>query len=239
MTCPRCGSENARDVPALRPLRHVARGAGAGAAEARDARLLRPVGLDRHGRARRCRGGSRPDAGVLRRDARRRSSGTAAPSRSSSATPCSQCSACRRRTRTTRCAPAGRRSRCRRGSSRSTPSSRVASARVSRSGSGSTPARSWRATHRAGETFVTGDAVNVAARLEQAAASGEVLIGEPTLRLVRGAVRAEAVRAAARERQVGAGPRLPTPRCDRCGSGSAPRGDAVHRPRGRARPPRA
>jgi class 3 adenylate cyclase/tetratricopeptide (TPR) repeat protein len=43
------------------------------------------------------------------------------------------------------------------------------------------------------ETFVTGDAVNVAARLEQAAGSGEVLLGERTYRLVRGAVEAELV----------------------------------------------
>ena len=35
------------------------------------------------------------------------------------------------------------------------------------------------------ERLATGDAVNVAARLEQAAAAGEVLIGEPTLALVR------------------------------------------------------
>jgi class 3 adenylate cyclase/tetratricopeptide (TPR) repeat protein len=39
--------------------------------------------------------------------------------------------------------------------------------------------------------LVTGDAVNVAARLEQGAAPGEVLIGEPTHRLVRDAVEAE------------------------------------------------
>jgi class 3 adenylate cyclase/tetratricopeptide (TPR) repeat protein len=44
-----------------------------------------------------------------------------------------------------------------------------------------------------GQTLVTGDAVNVAARLEQSAAPGEVLIGEPTHRLVRDAVVAEPV----------------------------------------------
>ena len=38
------------------------------------------------------------------------------------------------------------------------------------------------------ERLVTGDAVNVAARLEQAAQPGEILIGEETLGLVRGAV---------------------------------------------------
>ena len=44
-----------------------------------------------------------------------------------------------------------------------------------------------------GETLATGDAVNVAARLEQAAGAGEIMIGAPTERLVRGAVGAEAV----------------------------------------------
>jgi class 3 adenylate cyclase/tetratricopeptide (TPR) repeat protein len=43
----------------------------------------------------------------------------------------------------------------------------------------------------AGHGFVAGDALNVAARLEQAALPGEILIGEPTYRLVRQAVRAE------------------------------------------------
>jgi predicted ATPase len=44
-----------------------------------------------------------------------------------------------------------------------------------------------------GEFYATGDAVNVAARLEQAAAPGEILVGEQTYRLVRDAVQAEAV----------------------------------------------
>ena len=44
-----------------------------------------------------------------------------------------------------------------------------------------------------GETLVTGDAVNVAARLEQAAAAGEILIGAETRLLVRDAVRVEPV----------------------------------------------
>jgi class 3 adenylate cyclase/tetratricopeptide (TPR) repeat protein len=42
-----------------------------------------------------------------------------------------------------------------------------------------------------GQTLVTGDAVNVAARLEQAAQPGEILIGEPTYRVLRDAVSAE------------------------------------------------
>ena len=44
-----------------------------------------------------------------------------------------------------------------------------------------------------GETLVTGDAVNVAARLEQVATAGEILIGEGTHALLRTAVRDEPV----------------------------------------------
>ena len=40
---------------------------------------------------------------------------------------------------------------------------------------------------REGSSFVTGDAVNVGARLEQAAAPGEILVGERTVLLARGA----------------------------------------------------
>lgn len=43
------------------------------------------------------------------------------------------------------------------------------------------------------EAFVSGDPVNVAARLEQAAPVGQILIGETTRSLVRDAIKAEAV----------------------------------------------
>lgn len=46
---------------------------------------------------------------------------------------------------------------------------------------------------RAGGSFATGDAVNTAARLEQAAGPGEVLLGETTFALVRDAVTVEEV----------------------------------------------
>src|ERR1043166_1108443 len=45
----------------------------------------------------------------------------------------------------------------------------------------------------AGEAFVSGDTVNVAARLEQTAGAGEVLLGQLTYRLLRQAATAEAV----------------------------------------------
>jgi class 3 adenylate cyclase/tetratricopeptide (TPR) repeat protein len=43
------------------------------------------------------------------------------------------------------------------------------------------------------QAFATGDAVNVAKRLEEAAPAGEILLGESTFRLVRGVVTVEAV----------------------------------------------
>jgi class 3 adenylate cyclase/tetratricopeptide (TPR) repeat protein len=52
-----------------------------------------------------------------------------------------------------------------------------------------------------GETLVTGDAVNVAARLEQAAEPGDVLIGEETRGLVRDAVQVERVEVVAKGKQ--------------------------------------
>ncbi len=45
--------------------------------------------------------------------------------------------------------------------------------------------------HASGQTFVTGDCVNVAARLQQHAAPGEIVIGDATRTLVRDAVRTE------------------------------------------------
>jgi class 3 adenylate cyclase len=58
----------------------------------------------------------------------------------------------------------------------------------------------------AGQTLVTGDAVNTAARLEQAAPAGEVLIGDPTYRLVAHAVDAEPVQPVAAKGKADAVP---------------------------------
>ena len=52
------------------------------------------------------------------------------------------------------------------------------------------------------ERLATGDAVNVAARLQQAAQPGEILLGETTLRLARDAVEVGARRAADAEGQA-------------------------------------
>ncbi|HYM64099.1 MAG TPA: adenylate/guanylate cyclase domain-containing protein [Gaiellaceae bacterium] len=46
----------------------------------------------------------------------------------------------------------------------------------------------------AGQAFVTGDAANTAARLESSAAPGEILVGDPTYRLVSDAVEVERIR---------------------------------------------
>ena len=70
-----------------------------------------------------------------------------------------------------------------------------------------------------GDTLVTGDAVNVAARLEQAASPAEILIGDDTFRLVRDAVVGETT-AARRQGKVAS--RLP--RSGSCGSTRLRRG---------------
>jgi len=44
-----------------------------------------------------------------------------------------------------------------------------------------------------GETLITGDAVNVAARLEQGASAGEILLGDATYRFARDALSAVTV----------------------------------------------
>ena len=56
-----------------------------------------------------------------------------------------------------------------------------------------------------GQAFATGDAVNVAQRLEAAAGGGEILVGDTTIRLVRDAVVADPMEPLGAERKVGAG----------------------------------
>ena len=89
------------------------------------------------------------------------------------------------------------------------------------------------------ETFVTGDPVNAAARLEQAAGPGEVLLGESTYRLVRDAVRAEAVEPLNAKGKSEPVRRVPAARGRRPRADAAAGGDAVCGPRGRAPPARA
>ena len=60
------------------------------------------------------------------------------------------------------------------------------------------------------ERLVTGDAVNVAARLEQAAAPGTVLLGAGTVQLVHGTVDVSPVGSLRAQREVGAGACLGT-----------------------------
>ena len=65
-----------------------------------------------------------------------------------------------------------------------------------------------------------GDAVNIAARLEQAAEPGEILIGEPTFRLVRDAVDRRAASSRSRQGQGRTGSGLPA------GRGATPEAEA-------------
>ena len=87
-----------------------------------------------------------------------------------------------------------------------------------------------------GDTFVTGDAVNLAKRLEQAAQPGEILIGTATYPLVKDAVRGRAAGAVHAPRGSASRRPLPARRRRRDGRGlRAPPRRAARRPGGRAR----
>ena len=119
-----------------------------------------------------------------------------------------------------RCAPAGRRSRC----ATRFPSS------ASRAGSASNTGEVVTGTE---ERLATGDAVNVAARLQQAAAAGRGADRGGDARARRGARRGRGGRAARAEGEGAAGCRLPAARGAR-GARARPR-RALRRPRARAR----
>ena len=109
-------------------------------------------------------------------------------------------------TRTTRCAPCGPPPRCATALARAQRGVRARpGASRSPCAPASTPARCRPATRRRRDRSSSATPVNVAARLEQAAEPGEILIGEDTYRLVRDAVDGGAGRAARAEGQGRAG----------------------------------
>ena len=109
---------------------------------------------------------------------------TAASSRSSPATRCSRRSACRRLTRTTRCAPPARAL-----AMRTSVDELGLEARIGIEAGEVV-------VEDAESTFATGEAVNLAARLQQAARPGEILVGPTAYRLAGGEPRRRGRRAA-------------------------------------------
>ena len=85
------------------------------------------------------------------------------------------------------------------------------------SGSGpeSTPGRLLPVTPEKGESFVVGDAINTAPRLEQAAPRDEIFLGAETFRLVRAMVETRADRTPPAQGQRGAGSCSPPDRAPR------------------------
>ena len=86
-----------------------------------------------------------------------------------------------------------------------------------------------------GQRLVTGDAVNVAARLEQAAGEQEVLLGELTYRLVRDSVEVEEVEPLALKGKAEPVPAYQLVRVKDTGDVEPPARRSARRPGGRAR----
>ena len=116
---------------------------------------------------------------------------TGAQSRSTSGTRSWRSSGCPRSTRTTRCGRSAPQSRWRLRSQRSTRSSNGAGACGSTHRTGVNTGEVVAGDSGTGQRLATGDVVNVAARLEQAAPPLGILIGESTYRFVREAVEVE------------------------------------------------
>ena len=195
--CPGCGEEN---PPKFRlcgycgtPLAATGSAAGARGAQDGDHRLLRPEGLHRARRAPRCRGDARGQGALLpghgRRDRpprrqdrevhRRRDHGGVRPA------------ARARGRRVARGARGGGHARCA-GARERDLRARYGVTLANRTGvnTGEVVAND---DPGADQKLATGDAVNVAARLEQAAPENQIYLGDVTYRLVRDAVEVEAV----------------------------------------------
>ncbi len=121
----------------------------------------------------------------------RSSSGTAAPSRSSSAMPSWPSGAHRPPTRTMPSVPSGRALTWSPWCRASDPIGRYR--RRSSSAPPSIPARLRSRSAPTGQGMVAGDVVNTASRLQSAAAPGTVLVGESTMRAASGAIAFEPV----------------------------------------------
>ena len=192
-------------------------------AQARNGAVRRPRRLDAPRHRRRSGGRPPPREPVLRDGLALRRRSTAASSRSSPATPCWRRSACRRRTRTTRCAPPAPRSRCAQAVDELGLEARIGI--------------------EAGElvvedsesTFATGEAVNLAARLQQAARPGEILVGPTAYRLAAGSLVVEDAGPLELKGIDGAAARLARRRHARRARPAARPARAARRPRRRAR----
>ena len=191
--------------------------------EAGDRPLRRSRGLDGPRRRHRSRGRPPARQPLLRRTSRAASWRTAAPSRSSPATPSWPRSACRSRTRTTPSAP-------------SAPRCRIVPAVEELGLSVRIGVESGEVVVEDAEsTFATGEAVNLAARLQQAAPEGGILIGPGVLRLANGRVVAEPAEPVPIARRRRAAPELEARATSSRRRERAARRGAVRRPRGRAR----
>ena len=207
---------------------------GRGGAQDRHHALLRPRRLHGHERGRRPRGVDALLRRVLRSRHAASSRRTAASWRSSSATPSSASSGCPPCARTTPSAPSAPALASCCAPSRASPAPTAPRCRPAVGvNTGVARGAPRRRPLGSGEGFLTGDAVNTAARLQGAAPPMGVVVGELTHKPHGGGLRLRGARAARAEGQVRTGEGVARARGGRRASGTRRRdqGDADGRPR--------